>query len=197
MRDERRHSERRDPAVAGSTAGRLLVATPTLLDPNFYRAVLLMLEHDANGALGVVLNRPLDHRVADHLPGWAPYLTEPGQIFLGGPVQSEMAVGVARRPDAATRDDWPSVLDGIGVVDVSADPATIDGIDRMRIFAGYAGWSAGQLEFEIAAGSWFVFDATPDDVFTDDPAGLWRRVVRRQPGRVALYADHPFDPSTN
>ncbi len=180
----------------GSTAGRLLVATPTLLDPNFYRTVLLMIEHDQEGAVGVVLNREVDHPAGEHVPEWVDHLAEPRHVFIGGPVAPEMAIGLAYRP---TVEDpaWPSVLDGIGTIDISEPPGAISDVEELRVFAGYAGWGAGQLEFEIAAGSWFVLEARHDDVFTRDPAGLWRRVVRRQRSRVALYADHPFDPTTN
>ena len=175
--------------------GRLLVATPVLLDPNFFRAVVLILEQGEDGALGVTLNRALDVSPAEYLPGWADLLTEPGVIFSGGPVQREMAVGLAWRPEVAEAEDWRPVLGGVGLIDLSDESA--EGVAGLRVFSGYAGWGPGQLEEELATGSWFVIDAVPTDAFTSDPESLWRAVLRRQHNRIALFADFPVDPSLN
>ena len=177
--------------------GTLLVASPALVDPNFYRSVVLLLEYDQDGALGVVLDRPLDINVDEHLPAWRTHLAPPYRVFDGGPVQPETAIGVAFRPSAEAIETWRPVLGGVGLVDVSQDPAAVGGIEEARIFAGYSGWGAGQLDMERTVGSWFPVEGTRDDVFDPVPAGLWRRVLRRQHPSIARYANYPPDLRSN
>jgi putative transcriptional regulator len=177
--------------------GILLVASPALVDPNFYRAVVLLLEYDEDGAVGVVLDRPLELDVDEHLPAWHDYLAPPHRVFEGGPVQRETAIGVAHRPAAEAVETWRPVLGGVGLVDVSLEPADIGEIEEARIFAGYAGWGAGQLDMELAVGSWFPVEGMRDDVFDPVPASLWRRVLRRQHPHIARYADYPTDLRSN
>ncbi|MBT8203423.1 MAG: YqgE/AlgH family protein [Acidimicrobiia bacterium] len=169
-------------------AGRLLVAGANLLDPNFYRTVVLILEHDAGGAVGVVLNRPSTSGPGDELPDWVPLLAEPSVVFVGGPVEPQAAVGLAEGTDGP-------VLPGVGIVDLSAPPGELRG--PVRVYAGYAGWAPGQLELELAADGWIVADALPDDVFAAEPDRLWSTVLRRQPGRTAWLATLPVDPRLN
>jgi putative transcriptional regulator len=184
--------------VSGHT-GRLLVASPALTDPPFRRSVVLMLDHGENGSLGVVVNDPLDVDVSAVLPGWQPYVTAPGRLFRGGPVQLDSALGLVAVPgDDAEPLGVKRILGSIGLVDLDTPPEVVDGaVSGIRIFAGYAGWSAGQLEAEIAEGSWFVVDCEPRDPFTDTPNTLWREVLRRQRGRLALLSTFPDDPSHN
>ncbi len=182
--------------------GRLLVAAPRLVDPNFIRAVVLVCRHDDDGALGVILNRLTSVTVGEALPDWVEPLAPPNVVFLGGPVQPEMAVGLGRlRPEHAGRaesEQWTPVDDRLGLVNLGSPPAEeVAVLDRLRVFAGYAGWSAGQLDFEVASGDWFVLAAEEDDPFTAGPGGLWRRVLHRQRGPLALFADFPPDPSLN
>lgn len=177
--------------------GMLLVASPALVDPNFYRSVVLLLEYNEEGALGIILDRPLDIDVADHLPSWQTHLAPPHRVFEGGPVQPETAIGVAFRPDARPIEIWRPVLGGVGLVDVSQDPVEVGEIAEARIFAGYSGWGAGQLEMELAVGSWFPVEGTRDDVFDPVPTGLWQRVLRRQQPHIARYADYPEDLRSN
>lgn len=169
-------------------AGRLLVAGPHLLDPNFYRTVVLILEHDDAGAVGVVLNRPGTSGPGDELPDWVALLAEPAVVFIGGPVEPQAAVGLAGGHDDA-------VLPGVGIVDLSAAPGELEG--PVRVYAGYAGWAPGQLELELAADGWIVATALPGDVFAAEPDGLWSAVLRRQPGRTKLLASLPVDPRLN
>lgn len=185
--------------MAGTIAGRLLVAGPGLLDPNFFRSVVLILEHGDDGAVGVTLNRPLEVAAADHVPAWQSLLVAPTVVYSGGPVQREVAVGVARRPIPEGLDpEWHPVLGEVGLVDLSREPDSLGGVLAARVFSGYAGWGAGQLEWELQEpASWFVVDAEIDDVFSDEPAGLWRRVLARQPGHLSWFADYPLDPATN
>ncbi len=183
-----------------SMTGQLLVATPTLKDPNFDRTVVLLVAHEAGGALGVVLNRATEVPVADVLGDWGALAGDPAVLFEGGPVQPESAICLARaRPEVKRRLSGFHQVDGaLGTVDLSADPdrlrASVTGI---RVFAGYSGWSAGQLEQEIASGSWFVFDALPGDPFIDRPDDLWAMVLRRQGDILAAVAHFPADPSLN
>jgi putative transcriptional regulator len=183
-------------AETGLIAGRLLVATPLLLDPNFYRTVILVAEHSPEGALGVVLNRPTEEPVRDHLPEWAPHLSEPPVVFVGGPVANEVAVGMVHEP-AIEPPEWETRLPGVGLIDLAAQPEAFGSVSRARVFSGYSGWIAGQLDAELLTDSWVVVDATVDDVFTAHPAGLWRDVLQRQPGRLALYGWFPDDLRSN
>jgi putative transcriptional regulator len=175
----------------------LLVATPPLVDPNFDRTVVLLLEHSAAGSIGVVLNRPGELAIEDALPGWERIAAEPERVFVGGPVAGDAAIalGSARRPDAGA--GWEPVVGPVGTIDLHRDPLDVLGdITEVRIFAGYAGWAAGQLDAELEAEAWVVVPAVPEDV-TGRPDDLWRRVLRRQGGTVAWLANAPLDPSLN
>ena len=183
---------REDVGMDSSIEGRLLVASPQLIDPNFYRTVVYIAEHGDDGALGLVLNRPTEDLVENHLPDWAPTTTSPAVVFVGGPVSNEIAVGLVRCPKQPP-DEWSPGFDGSGLVDLSAGPDAIGGADALRIFSGYSGWVDGQLEMELATDSWFVVPASPSDLFTDRPETLWREVLARQPGRLAFYATYPHD----
>ncbi len=177
-----------------SIRGRLLVATPDLRDPNFSRTVVLMLEHGDEGALGVVLNRPIDLPVAEVLPGWADLSSAPACLFVGGPVAPTAVIGLGLGDGPV----FQPLFDGLGTLDLDLDPADyVPTVRGLRVFVGYAGWSPGQLEQELEAGGWLVLDVVPDDPFSSQPSRLWARVLRRQGGRVAMFASAPEDPSTN
>lgn len=180
-------------------AGMLLVATPALIDPNFVDTVVLLLDVDDNGALGVVLNRPSGIPVSDVLHDWGEVVAEPEVLFRGGPVSTEGALGVAT---LRTEDDVPvgfrAVEGRLGLVDLDTPVELLEGsLDGVRIFAGYAGWGAEQLVGEIEEGSWYVVPAQLPDVFRVDPTDLWRDVLRRQPGELAWHSTRPFDPDLN
>jgi len=186
--------------VHESTRGRLLVATPSLLDPNFERTVVLVLEHSEDGALGVVLNRPTDTRLGEVLPGWGALAVDPGLVHMGGPVQTDGMIGLALLGSVdpvdvpGVRELWP----GVGTVDLEDPTGAVEAFIRgVRCFVGYSGWGSEQLEDELATGSWFVVDRDPVDLWSPDPGGLWLRVLRRQPAAVAQYAHCPPDPSVN
>lgn len=186
-----------DGVVNDTTRGRLLVATPDLADPNFARAVVLVLEHGSEGALGVILNRPSDLPVREALPAWSGVAAAPGCLFVGGPVQADGVIGLGRGVAEHVSDGFAPVFADLGTLDLETDPAALGADLEVRVFAGYAGWSSGQLEGELAAGGWLVVDRLPGDVFSSDPANLWRAVLRRQGGRLAIFALAPDDPSTN
>ncbi|MFE0133508.1 YqgE/AlgH family protein [Streptomyces sp. NPDC059037] len=194
-----------------SLTGRLLVATPALADPNFDRAVVLLLDHDEEGSLGVVLNRPTPVEVADILEGWGDLAGSPGVVFQGGPVSLDSALGVAVIPGGegpspssglrSTSGDpiaWRRVHGAIGLVDLDAPPELLaPALGSLRIFAGYAGWGPGQLEDELVEGAWYVVESEPGDVSSPDPERLWRSVLRRQRSDLAMVATYPDDPSLN
>ncbi len=182
-----------------SLTGRLLVATPSLKDPNFERTVVLLVAHEDAGAVGVVLNRATEVPVADVLEGWAGLAGEPAVVFEGGPVQPEAAICLARTRTGAPRaTGFNQVSGAVGTVDLSGDPEKLrPSVQVVRVFAGYAGWAPGQLEGEIDSGSWFVFDALPGDAFVSRPDDLWPMVLRRQGGLIAAVAVFPADPAMN
>ena len=184
---------------AASLRGRLLVATPGRHDPSFDRTVVLLLEHTAEGAVGVVLNRPSDVGVGAPLPEWERLAAEPGVVFHGGPVQPGAAIGLARRTEAATPGKgWSPVVGRLGTVDLSAPPDEVAArVEGVRVFSGYAGWGPRQLEGELDHAAWVVVAAEPTDVFSPDPERLWRTVLRRQRGSVAWLANFPPDLSAN
>lgn len=178
--------------------GRLLVAAPALDDPNFERAVVLILDHDEEGALGVVLNRASSVPVRETIADWADLAAVPSVVFGGGPVEPTAVVALGVATPVATPDTGAAILGRVRLVDLDQDPVVAsDELERIRIFAGYAGWAPEQLEDEIAQGAWFVVDAEPEDVFTEDPVGLWHAVLRRQPGELRLLATYPTDPTLN
>jgi putative transcriptional regulator len=183
----------------GSLSGRLLVATPMLRDPNFDRTVVMILEHVAEGAIGVVLNRPGELDVGAVLPSWGRLGAEPALIFWGGPVQPDGVIGLFQVADGAEPPlGWNAVTDRLGVIDLETDPDTIaDGVGRLRPFAGYAGWAAHQLDAEVEAQAWWTVDAEQADALTVEPDDLWHRVLGRQSGRLAWMANYPDDPAVN
>jgi putative transcriptional regulator len=182
-----------------SLVGHLLVATPGLRDPNFERTVVLLVAHENGGALGVVLNRATEVPVGDVLGAWGAMACEPGVVFEGGPVQPEAAICLARvRSQSGDTRGFSRVEGTLGTVDLSSDPDVMrDDVVEVRVFAGYAGWGAGQLEDEISTGSWLTFKALPSDPFTDRPDDLWAMVLRRQGGMYAAIAQYPSDPTLN
>lgn len=185
---------------ATPTKGRLLVATPPLDDPNFDRAVIYVLEHQADGALGVVVNRPSDEELDEPLDRWIDLQSAPATVFEGGPVEPNALIALALSNvelDEPT-DELAPISGRVASADLSTDPAFVAGqVSAVRIFRGYAGWGPGQLEGELEAGAWLILDAEPDDLFDDHPDLLWRTVLRRQPGRLAWLAEAPDDLSAN
>ena len=179
-----------------SLRGNLLVASPALLDPNFLRTVVLVVEHGEEGALGLVLNRPTEASVEEAVPGLADLVEEGALVFVGGPVQPEAVMVAAELDDPA--EAAAIVFGDVGMLPGVEDPATLAAATRRtRVFAGYAGWGAGQLEAELAEEAWIVEAAVPEDVFGEAPEKLWSDVLRRKGGQYAIVARMPSDPSMN
>lgn len=178
--------------------GQLLVATPRLLDPNFARAVLFVLDDDDEGALAVVINRPSRLPLSVVLPAWAAAVTEPPLLFSGGPVAEEAALAVGLAVGAGPSVGFKRLTGCYGLVDLDLVPdALLADLSGVRVFSGYSGWGAGQLAAEIAEGSWYVVPAQPGDLLSDRPDQLWRTVLRRQPGELAYVSTYPDDPTMN
>ena len=180
-----------------STRGKLLVAAPSLADPNFRQTVLLMLEHGSEGALGLVLNRPSELTVTSAIDDWAETVSQPRVVFVGGPVSQSSVIAVASVALDDADDSWSRVVGRIGTVDLERDPTDIGGLDEVRIFAGYAAWAPGQLEAELAEDAWFVLELDGSDPFSDDPHELWWRVFARQQGELSRLRLYPRNPSDN
>lgn len=182
-----------------NATGRLLVATPQTRGQIFARSVVLVLQHDEEGAQGVVLNHPLQAPVSAVLPPWQDYVTDPPNVFQGGPVALDSALGLVTVPGDRREPMGVRLLfGGLGLVDLDVPPPVVmPGVAGLRIFAGYAGWSDGQLDQEIREGGWYVVDAESRDAFTPEPESLWFSVLRRQRGNLALVASLPEDPSMN
>lgn len=174
-----------------------MVATPPLADPNFDRTVVYILEHRADGAVGVVLNRPLDEPLPDQLHPWQRLLSDPATLHEGGPVDDTALIALAQLTGSIDS-AWSLVSDGLGSIDLLLDPDEVaEAVAAMRVFRGYSGWGPGQLDDELAAGAWMVLPAESSDLFGPNPKDLWRDVLRRQGGRTAWLANAPDDLSAN
>jgi putative transcriptional regulator len=178
-----------------SLQGHLLIASPSLVDPNFRRTVVLVTEHNDDGAAGLVLNRPSPAPVAEIVPLLEPLVDDGDQVWVGGPVQPNavLVLGEFLDPDEAAVPLFGSL--GFPSLDEPDDVAALT--SRRRVFAGYAGWGAGQLEDELERDDWIVEPSQPDDAFTDEPARLWADVLRRKGGIYELVSRIPDDPSVN
>ena len=179
-----------------SLTGQLLLASPTLSDPNFARTVVLIGAHSEEGAMGVILNRPSAITVGEAVPQLDAALDVGDPVFKGGPVQPESLVLLAEFTDPT-----PAGLLVLGRIGFPAPDADLDELAeataRGRVFAGYAGWGEGQLDAELDQGDWIVQAAEPEDVFSEAPEELWSRVLTRKGGSYALIARMPMDPSVN
>jgi len=178
-----------------SLRGHLLVAGPTLVDPNFRRTVVLVGEHGEEGAMGLVLNRPSETDVDEAVPPLADLEGVDELVYVGGPVQPEAVVvlGDFTDPEQA----GVLVVGSIGFLPGEVDRDELGELARARVYAGYAGWGPGQLEQELEEGSWIVEPAQPEDVFTDAPDQLWSEILRRKGGPFRVLALMPEDPRQN
>lgn len=189
------------PAAQRVRAGTLLLANTDLLEPTFRRSVIYIVEHNDGGTLGVVLNRPSETAVYNVLPQWAKLAAKPETMFIGGPVNRDAALCLATLRAGLEVAGVPGlrhVQGRVVMVDLDADPEPLaPALEGVRIFAGYSGWTIGQLEGEIERDDWIVLSALPSDVLVEPRVDLWARVLRRQPLPLSLLATHPIDVSRN
>lgn len=186
-------------ADGGPRAGSLLVASVLLADGVFNQSVVLILDSDDDGALGVILNEISQTPLDAVLPDWVNAVSGPGYLFHGGPVSPNGAICLASVADPAEEPPgWRRMFSSVGLLHLDTPIEIVRGAYRdLRIFAGYAGWSPGQLEAEIAEGMWHVVPATYADVFSARPLDLWREVLRRQHSELAFFATWTEDPDLN
>jgi putative transcriptional regulator len=180
----------------GFLHGQLLVASPAMADPNFARSVIAIANHDEDGALGIVLNRPSDTEVVEAVPELEGVVDDDDVVYVGGPVQPASIVVLAEFEDPTE-----AAFLVVGDIGLVSDRTGLERLGvataRRRIFAGYAGWGPGQLEAEIERDDWIVEPARPEDVFAEDAPDLWSRVLERKGGQFRLVARMPPDPSVN
>lgn len=176
----------REPPRSGPLAGLLLVATPLISTAPFHTSVILLVEHDERGAVGVVLTRPRRVLVREAFAALAGAAAAPAVLFSGGPVSPEVTVCLSATAGRG--------LTAWTMVDAGTAPAPTG---PLRLFSGYAGWAAGQLEQEIAAGAWWVVAARSGDVFSPQPEMLWRSVLRRSPPPLCYASTWTVDPGRN
>ena len=180
-----------------TTRGSLLVASPTMTDPNFAFTVIFMLEHDQEGALGVVLTRPSELPMVELFDQWSQHAAAPAVVHRGGPVSPSSVISLAVANGTATPTAFSPVTGRIGTIDLDAEPADILGLQGMRAFGGYAGWSSGQLEAELHDDAWLVVEASAHDILHPEPDKLWWEVVGRQHGPITLLQHYPEEPWLN
>ncbi|HUO38387.1 MAG TPA: YqgE/AlgH family protein [Mycobacterium sp.] len=189
------------PTAHRVRAGTLLLANTDLLEPTFRRSVIYIVEHNDGGTLGVVLNRPSETAVYNVLPQWAKLVTKPKTMFIGGPVKRDAALCLGTLRVGADLQGVPGlrhVQGRVVMVDLDAEPDSIVSlVEGVRIFAGYSGWTIGQLDGEIERDDWIVLSALPSDVLASARIDLWARVLRRQPLPLSMLATHPIDTSRN
>jgi putative transcriptional regulator len=175
--------------MSESLRGRLLIAAPSLFD-YFRRAVVLVLAHSEEGAMGVVLNRTSEAEVSEAVPELAELGDAGNLVRVGGPVSPQAVVALGEFDDPSEAST--PVVGPLGVVDPDLPH---ESLRRLRVYAGYAGWAPGQLEGEIEQEAWIVESASPEDPFRDDD--LWATALQRKGGGYALMATMPADPSLN
>ena len=183
--------------MAASLKGQLLIASPSIHDPNFRRTVVYMTEHGEEGAMGLVLNRAAETTVGEAVPDLAWLADEDAVVHVGGPVAPQSVVVLAEFEEP---EQSALIVDadlGFVPAEVEDTAALSEALGRRRVFAGHAGWGPGQLEAEMEEESWIVEPARREDVFTPEPEELWSTVLRRKGQQYALLSTMPMDPSLN
>lgn len=184
--------------MAQISPGQLLIASVTMSDQIFDETVVMLLDVNDPGTVGVVLNKVADLELDSVLPQWTPLMTPPMVLFDGGPVSQQGAICLARPIDEEEPPGWRPLIGGLGLLNLDTPVELAMGAYRdLRVFAGYAGWAEGQLEAELELGMWYQVDSEPSDAFDSDPTSLWRRVLRRQGGELALLSTWTSSPEHN
>ena len=177
-------------------AGRLLIAEPFLSDPNFARSVILLCEHTHEGTVGFSLNRPTEHTLGDLLPEFSTPLLP---VFQGGPVQLDTLHMLHRSPVEL---GGTEISDGVywgGSYEALQESVLQNNYQAMdiRLFVGYSGWGAGQLDKELSEGSWIVANVSPELIFETDPDVLWKRAIDSLGSEFAYLKNLPINPQLN
>jgi putative transcriptional regulator len=175
--------------VSESLRGQLLIASPQLTD-YFRRTVVLVVEHNEDGAMGIVLNRPTEAEVSEVVPSLAGMADEDDVVHSGGPVEPDSVLALGDFVDPG--ESGKQVAGSLGLLDPDRPEPELR---HLRVFAGYAGWAPGQLDAEMQQDAWIVTPARPEDAFSPDD--VWPRVVQRKGGNFALMATMPLDPKLN
>ena len=178
--------------------GKLLIAAPDLVDPNFFHSVIFLLEHDKGGALGLVLNRPTCVSLTQVMPKWKTTAVSSINIFQGGPIRPRVLIGLASTTGNTEIDARKPILDSVEVISIhETSPTSNSEISALRVYSGYSGWTEGQLDSEINMGSWFTTPASPADLFEINPSRLWFRLLHAYHGKWPWRARNQIDPSRN
>jgi putative transcriptional regulator len=180
-----------------SLKGQLLLDSGQLQGSFFHRSVVLVCHHDTDGAFGLVLNHPAESKVGDVLVADLPERVKEDLLFIGGPVQTTALSYLhtdAFIPDANVINNLSlgHSLDDLLEISESFSPTK-----QVRCFAGYAGWSAGQLESEMKRKAWLVHPASVECVFAEEPTALWKKILREKGWQYRLIAEGPEDLSFN
>lgn len=175
-------------------AGSLLLAHPSMMDPNFHRAVVLLSAHNEEGALGVIINRPMERSLGDFSEEFAGGVLSGIPVFNGGPVNEQQIILSAWQAESAVgmfRLYFGIDLEKASELLIAPEQPTI------RAFAGYAGWGEGQLEAELAQNAWIVSPVAPELLDQYDGVDLWRTILGQISPELRVLADAPDDPSVN
>lgn len=171
--------------------GRFLVANRSLRDPTFAETVILLVDYDDDGALGVVVNRPTDVPLVAALPDVKELNKRKDLVFLGGPVARDRMVILLRARAAPPQSIL--VFDQVYATgSLSAVRQSLDHGGALRAYAGYAGWAPGQLDAEVARGDWLIGPADSKAIFEDSPSSLWSRLIERFAGDWAEAPGAPI-----
>lgn len=166
-------------------------------DGNFERAVVFMIKHSNEGSVGLVLNQPTHHHLSSLIPEWEGQIFEDSTVFRGGPVELDSSLGLGRFV-GDLNDNQTFIIANVGVIDLALPPQEIpENLVNFRPYIGFSGWSPMQLEAELAANTWFVVDADPQDIFREETEDLWSLVLRRQKGPMSWLSNYPPDPRVN
>lgn len=187
--------------MSATLRGHILVATSRLKDPNFFKAAVLLVEHNDEGTMGLVINRPSSVSVQSALAGHFELDEDTGTVYLGGPVETS-ALFILHNAQELDPEETPIIRDlFIGscsdVFESVIRNSLVDDLIRFRIFSGCAGWSAGQLEEELARGDWFVVRATLENVFAENPYAVWEELIEQVHRANRLLPNHPDNPEWN
>jgi putative transcriptional regulator len=188
-----------------SLKGKLILDGGLLADSEFARTVVLICWHDQEGAFGLVLNRPSEHKVGESLSVNLPEALALQRLYIGGPVQPQLLSLLVYDPAAAVNDlktdDRPMVAPGLrlasSIEEILEFGCGTSPSSRVLFFAGYAGWASGQLDNEMKAGAWLTHPSSTDLIFTPEPQVLWKQILRTKGPEYRLVAETPDDISLN